>query len=807
MVDTLFQDLRYAVRALRLRPGFTLVAVLTLGLGLGASTVMFSAVNRVLLDPLPFRAGDRIVYARLHEPVAGESVDPSAALARAWLREARSLETIEAVARRRGLLHGPDATHVISRSETTPGFLAFLGLAPVLGRMFTAGDDAVVLLGHGLWRREFGGSRDVLGQTIELDDGVHTIIGVMPQRLDVFEPSDVWLPLRLNAASDTMPRLVGVVGRLRPGVTREAAARELEEIAARTAQPPMLAFLSNLTPRIERPQDAVDDDVHAALLVLFAAVGLVLLIACANVAQLLLARGAGRGRELAIRAALGAGRRRLIRQLLVESVLLALGGGALGLLLTWWGVDALARLRPQTFGDLGRLGIDARVLAFGLALSTGSGVLFGLFPALAATDLRIADTLRGGWTVHGPASGPRGRSRARPALIAAEMALSVLLLVGAGLLVRSLLEMQRAESGFHRPEELLVVRTALPIVGSVPDPSALAPYMTFGDEVLARVRALPGVEGATWSANAPPFYSLANGRLEVDGSDASGAAHGMITLEGVGAEHFTVLGIPLVEGRTFTEQEVRSGARVVVIDSRLAQRLAPGRSALGLRLRFGEEPWRTVVGVARHVPVSAAMPEHSQVYEPRAAGFATSDGLWEPGVLIVRARGDAASLAPLVREAIREVDEDVSVREATTLDSILATTLSGRRFNTRLLTLFAIVALALSAIGLFGVVSYTVQQRTREIGVRVALGARVADIRALVVRQGMTPALVGLGVGLVLAVGAMQLLRGLLYGVQPWDPVTFLAATVVLTGTAFAACYAPARRATRVDPVIALREE
>jgi len=807
MVDTLLQDLRYAARTLHTRPGFTLVAVLTLGLGLGASTAIFSAVNRVLLDPLPFRDGDRIVFARLHEPVAGESVDPSAALARAWLREARSFEALEAVATRRGLLHGPAGSQVISRSETSPGFLAFLGLTPTLGRMFTAEDDAVVLLGHALWRRDFGGSRDVLGQTIELDDGVHTIIGIMPQRLDLYQPSDVWLPLRLDAASDTAPRFIGVVGRLRPGITPEAAARELEEIAARTPQPPMLAFLSNLTPRIERPQDAVDDDVHAALLVLFAAVGLVLLIACANVAQLLLARGAGRGRELAIRASLGAGRRRLIRQLLVESVLLALAGGALGLLLAWWGVDTLARLRPEPFADLGRLGIDGRVLAFGLALSTGTGLLFGLFPALSATDLRIADTLRSGSAVHGAASGVRGRGRARRALIAVETACSIVLLVSAGLLVRSLLRMQRAESGIDRPEELLVVRTALPVVGTVPDPNALMPYMRFGGEVLTRVRALPGIEGATWAAAAPPSYQLPNGRLEVEGRDAPAAASGLITLEGVGAEYFEVLGIPLVEGRTFTEQEVRADARVVIIDSRLAQRLAPGRSALGLRLRFGEEPWRTVIGVARHVPVSAAMPDHWQVYEPRAAGLATSDGLWHPGVLIVRGRGNAASLAPLVRDAIREVDEDVSVREAMTLDSILASMLSAQRFNARLLTLFAIAALALSAVGLFGVVSYSVQQRTREIGVRMALGARAADVRALVVRQGMTPALMGLGVGLLLAAGAVRLLRGLLYGVQPWDPLTFLAAAVVLAGTALAACYAPARRATRVDPVRVLREE
>jgi len=325
--------------------------------------------------------------------------------------------------------------------------------------------------------------------------------------------------------------------------------------------------------------------------------------------------------------------------------------------------------------------------------------------------------------------------------------------------------------------------------------------------VLARVRALPGVEGATWAANAPTYYSLPNGRLEVDGSDAAGAAAALVTLEGVGAEYFAVLGIPLVEGRTFTKQEVRTGAPVVVIDARLAQRLAPGRSALGLRLRFGEEPWRTVIGVARHVPVSAAMPDHWQVYEPRAAGLATTDGLWHPGVLLVRGRGDAASLAPLVREAIREIDEEVSVREAMTLDSILAATLSGQRFNARLLTLFAIAALALSAVGLFGVVSYAVQQRTREIGVRIALGARAADVRALVVRQGMTPALIGLGVGLVLAAGAARLLRGLLYGVQPWDPITFAGAAAVLTATALAACYAPARHATRVDPMEALRGE
>ena len=809
MLDSLLQDLRYAARTLRTRPGFTLVAVLTLGLGLGASTAIFSAINRLLLHPLPFQDGDRIVFARLHEPVSGASVRPPAAITRAWIEEARSFEALEAVATRRGLVRGPDGSQVVSRSEASPGLLAFLGLTPALGRMFTAQDDAVVLLGYGLWRRDFGGSRDVLGKTIELDDGVHTIIGVMPQRLDLYEQSDVWVPLRLDAADESAPRFIGhdLVGRLRPGITPEAAASELDEITARTPLPPMFAFLSKLTARVERPQDAVDGDVHDALLVLFAAVGLVLLIACANVAQLLLARGAGRGRELAIRASLGAGRRRLIGQLLVESVLLALAGGALGLLLAWWGVDALARLRPETFADLGRLGIDGRVLAFGLTLSIGTGVLFGLFPALAATDLRIADTLRSGSAVPGAGSGPRGTGRARPALIAAEMALSIVLLVSAGLLVRSLVQMQRAESGIYRPEELLVVRVAFPFVSDVVDPNAFAPYLSFADEVLTRVRALPGVEGATWAANAPPSYSLPDGRLEVDGSDASGAALAMITLEGVGAEHFTVLGIPLVEGRAFTEEEARTGAPVVVIDTRLAQRLAPDRSALGLRLRFGEEPWRTVVGVARHVPASAAAPARSQVYQPRGLGISSSDGLWEPGVLIVRGRGDAASLVPLVRGAIREVDADVSIREARTLDSLLDATLSTERFNARLLTFFAIAALTLSAVGLFGVVSYTVQQRTREIGVRMALGARAEDVRALVVRQGMAPALLGLGAGLVLAAAAVRLLRGLLYGVQPWDPVTFLAAAAVLADTALAACYAPARRATRVDPVRALREE
>ncbi|HEX5435936.1 MAG TPA: FtsX-like permease family protein, partial [Gemmatimonadaceae bacterium] len=509
--------------------------------------------------------------------------------------------------------------------------------------------------------------------------------------------------------------------------------------------------------------------------------------------------------ELAIRLSLGAARRLLVRSLFMESVLLAVAGGALGLLLAWWGVDGLTALRPERLSDLAKVGIDMRVLAFAIAISLGAALLFGVVPALRATDVQLGECLRSG----APGSGGAARGgRMRNLLVAGEMMLSVVLLVGAGLLVHSLIALQHADLGF-RPDGLVTVETMLPTARY---PNAAA-RTAFTNELAERARNLPGVIGASISTTAPPDYGMSGfGNVEIEGRGPLGAAapHAVAT-DMVRADYFRVLRIPMLQGRGFTDAEVETSAPVTILSKGLAARLFPDGPAVGQRIRFGSQgSWKTVVGVVGDVAAMGAQgtTRHLQAYDPLGGGLIALGGnMAAPGLLIVRTSGDIAGLAPALRGLVHSIDPSLPAPDIATVRSRFAAELAAPRFNTILLALFAGLALVLAAVGLFGVLSYAVARRTREIGIRVALGAQSGDVRTLVVRQGMLPALVGLGLGIVAALFATRVLASLLYGVAPRDTAAFVAAGLVLLATALVACYLPARRATRVDPLTALRSE
>ncbi|HEX5435940.1 MAG TPA: ABC transporter permease, partial [Gemmatimonadaceae bacterium] len=792
-MTTILHDLRYALRSLRRSPGFTLVAILTLALGIGATTAIYSAVNDLLLRPLPFKGGDRLVYVMRQNPNAAFTIAPGARVIDAWRQGAHSLEALEPYAYDRFSLQSGENRTQLTGFEVPSDFLSFLGLSPALGRMFApdevkAGGPPVVLLSYALWQRDFGGERSVLGRTIRLNDTLYTVIGVMPSSLQHFEQADVWAPLRMRSGDGRMPAVYSVIARLRPRVTIEQAQQELDAIAERVPGDMFAGWKA----RVMAPQLFVGGNLREVLPILLGAVGFVLLIACANVALLLLARGAARERELAIRLSLGAARRLLVRSLFMESVLLAVAGGALGLLLAWWGVDALTALRPERLSDLAKVGIDMRVLAFAIAISLGAALLFGVVPAFRATDVQLGDALRSG----APGSGGAARGgRMRNVLVAGEMMLSVVLLVGAGVLVHSLIALQHADLGFQ-PDGLVTVQTMLPTARY---PNA-ASRTAFTNELVERARSLPGAIGAAISTTAPPDYGMSGfGNVEIEGRGPVSAAPHAVATDRVRADYFHVLGIPMLQGRSFTDAEVETNAPVIILSRGLATRLFPDRPAVGQRIRFGPQgSWETVVGIVGDVAAMGAKgsTRHLQAYDPLGGGLVPLGGNGAiPGMLIVRSTGDIAALAPTLRGLVHSIDPSLPAPNIATVRSHFAAELAAPRFNTILLGIFAALALALAAVGLFGVLSYAVARRTREIGIRVALGAQSGDVRALVVRQGMLPALVGLGLGIVAALFATRVLASLLYGVAPRDTAAFVAAGLVLLATALVACYLPARRA------------
>jgi putative ABC transport system permease protein len=809
-MDTLTQDVRYAVRALAQRPGFTVVAMLTIGLGVGANTAIFSVVNAMLLQPLPYPDADRLVILWTNSgagnsPAAWpEYVD--------WRSQSRSFEEM-AVWRPQSvsLTGGGAEPERLTGAFVSASFFDLTGARAQRGRAFRpeetdpATTQPLAVISHGLWTRRFGADPGILGRTLVLNGKPRTVIGVIGPEFEGgrapfdgwFMGTEVWLPVadfpNANALARGQTELL-VAARLRPGVSLDSARADLAVVARRLEQAYPETHAHRAVTVIPLHQELVDG-VRPALLILLGAVGLVLLIACANVANLLLARAAHRQRELALRSALGAGRRRLLAQLLTESMVLAVAAGVLGALIGSLGLRGLAALVPADAGLPQRLGVDRTVLAFTAGLSLITGVVFGLLPALQASRPDLVAVLREG----GRSVGGAARRRFRDGLVVAEIALSLVLLVGAGLLLRSVLALQSADPGF-RTDRLLTMEFRLP-TSRYAQPAQIAAFFR---EVLERMRAVPGVESVALVRAVPFSGNGGSSAYEIESTPPPAPGREPRTQTNiVSPDYFRTMGIPLLQGRAVDERDTAEAPPVAVVSATFARTAWPGQEALGKRLRFKDtERWVTVVGVVGDI-------RHGSFAEAAAAQAYTPHDQ-DPRIfacVVARTTGDPMAVAAPIRRAIWSVDPEQPVWKVRTMEALLAGARGPARALTILIALFAGVALVLAAVGIYGVMTYVVTQRTREIGIRMALGASARTVVGMVVGRGLMLTAIAIVLGLAGAAALTRTLATLLFGVGPLDPVTFAAAAVVLGALALLASYLPARRAARVDPVVALADE
>jgi putative ABC transport system permease protein len=809
-METLLRDIRFGIRSLAKRPGPTSVALITLGLGIAINTAVFSAFDSVLLRPLPLNDPERLVSVWEHSPQFNA---PQIELAPANFIDIRSqnqvFESIGAFGDQSFNLTGEGEPERLEGISVSANVLELLGVNAALGRTFFAGEDQpgehrVVVLSHSLWQRRFNSDASLVGRNITLDGESFTVVGVMPKQF--FFPareSELWVPMAMSAeeASGRGDHYLRVVARLRSGLTIQQANSDLSAIAKRlSSEYPRtnegLGFLAN-----SLQQDYVGN-LRLPITILFAAVALVLCIACANIANLLLAQATTRRKEMAIRVALGARRWSIIRQLLIESLILAIVGGALGIITAIWGVEFLSRLVPNTLSQLHGVSLDARVLMFAVGVTLLTGVVFGTVPAIQASRTRPGDTLSD--IGRDTAGGNRGRF-ARRLLVVTEVAVAVVLLVGAGLLMRSFQRLKRVDPGFST-ENLLTMRMVLP----TPKYAKPDTRRAFYDEVLRRVKELPGVENAGMISFLPLSFSGINFAFTIEGQSAPGDSNlPLAVYRVVSADYFSTMEIPLMRGRSFDGHDTQDSSAVIVINRQLAERFWPNEEPIGKRLKIGPadspNPWATVVGVVGDVRQAGLYGD--QKLEMYAPYNQDRRGFVAPRDLIVRTRSNPASFAAAVRESVWSVDKDQPVSNIKTMDQVLFGTVSRERFQTLLLTIFASLALVLACVGLYGVISFAVAQRTHEIGVRMALGARGGDVLKMVLNQGMTLTLIGIALGLISAFLATRLMSAMLYEVTATDPLTFLGVAGLLIVVAFLACFVPARRATKVDPLVALRYE
>jgi putative ABC transport system permease protein len=810
---TLLQDLRFAARVLWKSPGVSAVAVVALTLGIGANTAIFSVVNGVLLRPLPYPEPERLVrLSEQSERVPQMSVAYPNYLD--WRAQQTVFEQMAAMQLQSYNLSGAGEAERLSGRNVSPEFFAALGVAPALGRVFTEEENApgrerVAVISHGLWQRRFGGDAAVLGRAVTLNGQPFTVVGVLPQGFRYSSPSDVYVPIN-SAIDDTMRTSrsyhpgIAVLARLKDGVTVERAAEEMKTIAARlSAQYPETNTGNGV--RVQPLSEFFVGQIRPALLILLAAVGLVLLIACANVANLLLARAAARGREIAIRTALGASRLRIVRQLLTESVTLALLGGGGGLLLALWGVDALRSLAADNLPPTAEVGLDSNVLLFTLGVSFLTGVAFGLAPALQASRADLSTSLKEGGRGQ---TGGVGRQRMRSALVVSEVALSLLLLIGAGLMMKSFFLMRQAETGFD-PSNLLTMQVSRAIGKG----ETAARSARFFDDLRERLRAVPGVTAAAYSTGVPMLGAPDTSVMIAGQPVPEPGKAPQVTFYVASPGYLETMNIPLVRGRFFGEHDDAGAPLVGVVDEVFARTIFPGEDAVGKRLRgYGPGmPDMEIVGVVGHVsqggpgaPESAraqlyyAFRQVPEKYLPDFMGDVT---------VVVRTAADPATVVAAARREAQALDPAQPLYSVVTMEEVMAQSVATQKLSTLLLGLFAGVALLLAAVGLYGVMSYAVTQRTHEIGVRLALGAGRRDILRMVVGQGMLLTAAGIAVGLVAALAGTRLMASVLYGVSATDPATFAGISLVLAAVALAANYFPARRATKVDPMEALRYE
>jgi putative ABC transport system permease protein len=816
-IESFFQDLRYGLRMLVKNRGFTLVAVLTLGLGIGANSAIFSVVDAVILRPLPYKDPNRLVMVKERIPLASpEPIPVCAPDVVQFQRQNQVFESVAAFGGGQFDLSGEGEPERITAERVNAGLFSLLGVQPVVGRPFTAEEDqpghSLAILSYALWQRRFGANPDVLGHTVTLDRQAYTVIGVMPRSfafplrgMDQGEAADLFVPMAFtrDELSDIGDNFnFSVLARLKPGVTWARANADADAIAYRILQtyPPQFRDKIKLEAVALPLSGQVVGRVRTLLLLLLGAVGFVLLIACANVANLLLTRAAHRQREIAVRLAMGAGRLRLLRQLAAENLVLALAGAGLGLLLAFGIMHALVGWMPANIPRVHAIGLNLPVLAFTLGLAALTGLVFGVAPALAASRTDLNSTLK-----EGGRSAQQGlqHPRLRAALVVGEIALSMVLLVGAGLLVRSFERVLATQPGF-RPEHVLTASLSLPEAQYKQEQQIRGFYR----ELIDRLKQLPGARAVGASTDLPLeagwiHLFTPEGYQPPPGAGLNQCSHSVII-----GDYLQTQGVPLLRGRYFTEQDTPGSTPVLIVSESLAKRYWPNQDPIGKRLKWGppesNDPWLTIVGVVGDVKqgaLDAATMPHT--YESYGQHGIPGNSL----SVAVRAEGNPASLASALRATVWGLDRELAIAQIRTMDQVISESTAPRRFNLILLVAFAALAVALAAIGIYGVISYSVAQRTHEIGIRMALGAQRGDVLRQVVGQGMLLMGAGVIIGIVGALALTRFLTSLLYEVKPTDPVTFAAVSMLVAGVALLASYFPARRATKVDPMVALRYE
>ncbi len=811
-METLLRDVRFGLRSLRRHSGFTAIAVVTLALGIGANSAIFSVVNAILLRPLPYPNAERlmVIWENLHASGLDDT-EISAPEFKDFQEQCKAFDQLAAYTSEGFNLTSAENPERLKGALVSASLFSALGREARLGRTFLPdedqfGHDQAVILSHALWQRRFGGDPQIVNRTIILDGTATTVVGVMPADFHFPDKeTEIWRPLALSpellTENNRGSHFLNVIARLRPGVTLLQAQSEMNAVTGRLSAEHRATYPRGFSARVRSLHEELVGNLRKALFVLLAAVGLVLAVACANVAHLLLANSASRYKEIGIRSALGASRMRVVRQFLTESCLLSILGGTAGLALAIWGVEVLITLLPKDTPRLEEIRLDYRVVLYTLSLSMLTGVLFGLFPSLQASKANLNEVLK---------EGARGteslrRLRLRSVLVVSEFALALMLLIGAGLMIKSFRRLQEVKPGFQAAN-LLTARVALPDSKYSEFPKS----RSFFQQLFERVQARPEVK-SVGAINVLPFGGGGSDRsFSIEGSEvAPGQPHPDEQVRFVSAGYFRTMQIPLLKGRDFTERDLPDTPQVVIANQALARKYWPNEEAIGKRVSFSTRhpKWYQIVGIVGNVKHRGLdVAEKPEFYIPFFQPLFADSNL-QPMYLVARTAGEPLSVTAMVRSEVTAIDPEQPISNVLTMDQRIADSVAPRRFNMFLLGLFAGLALLLAAIGIYGIMSFSIEQRTREIGIRMALGARRRDVLKLVLRNGFSLALIGIGLGLGLSFIATRSMSALLYEVSATDPTTFVIDALLFGFVALLACYIPARRATKVDPLVALRYE